>query len=422
MPLGKRLKKLLRVLGPGFITGASGDDPTAIATYTQAGARFGYGLLWTAVFTLPFMIAIQAMCGKIGMVTGKGLAALIRRHYPRPLLYAILVFLCLANTINIGANLGAMAASAQLLWNLPFIWWLLILTFSILIIEVFVSYQFYARFLKFLTLILPVYIVAALLVEHDWLEVLKSSFIPHFSMEKKFWFMLTAILGSNISPYLFFWQANEEVEEAVAKKKILAMGRGTPKVTRRDVRRLRADTIIGMIFSNIIVFFIGLTAAATLGANGITNVTTPDQAANALRPLAGDAAFVLFALGVIGSGLLAVPILAGSASYALSEAFSWKEGLYRKFSQAHGFYGVMTAAIVLSLLVNFTPISPFNMLIYAAAFNAVLAPILILMALHIGNSKKIMGRFTVSLKTNIACGLIAALMASAAGIFFWTLF
>lgn len=406
----RKIKKFLGILGPGFISGASDDDPTAIAAYTQAGARFGYSQLWTALFTFPFMTVIQEMCGRIGLITGKGLAGVIRTHYSRSFLYFAVFLLLIANTINIGADLGAMAASAQLILGIPFIFWLIIITVITLIMEIFVSYQVYVSVLKYFALTLVSYIAVAFIVHQDWNRILIATFIPFFSFDKAYLLSIAAILGTNISPYIFFWQAGEEVEEEVVHNRLRSMGRGIPKVYSKDLKNLKIDTFIGMLFSNIIIFFIGVTAASTLGKNGILNIETPAQAAAALRPLAGNFASILFTIGILGSGFLAVPVLAGSASYALSEAFGLKEGLYRKFTQAHGFYGIITISTLIGLLINFTPIKPFTMLVYAAALNAILAPPLLVFILFISNDKKIMGEHTNSWISNLMGILITIIM------------
>ncbi len=411
--LGNKIKKFFKSLGPGFVTGASDDDPTAIAAYTQAGARFGYGMLWTALFTFPFMVVIQEMCGRIGMVTGKGLSGAIRMHYPKQVLYFAVILLLICNTITIGADLGAMAASGQMLLNIPFIFWLIGITVFTLIMEVFVSFEVYSRFLKYIAFLLVSYIVVALIATPDWSKVLVDAFEPTLSLDKFFILNIVAILGTNISPYLFFWQAGEEVEQEVSKHKIRAMGMGVPKVTNRDLRELRLDTTVGMIFTNLVVFFICVTAASTLGLSGITDIETPAEAAMALKPLAGEFSAILFGLGIIASGLLAVPALAGSASYALSETIGWKEGLYRKFNRAHGFYGVITIATLIGLLVNFTPIKPFQMLVYSAALNGLLAPPLLICILLICNNKKIMGDYTNKLSSNFFGILITIIMSFA---------
>ncbi len=409
-----QIKKVLKVLGPGFITGASDDDPSGIATYSQTGAQFGYTQLWMALFTLPFQNVIQEMCGRIGMVTGRGLAGVIREHYGRPLLSVAVLLLLAANTINIGADLGAMAAAGRLVLHLPFVVLLLVITALTLLLEVFVTYKTYARFLKYLTFSLFAYIVAALVVHQDWPRIALATFVPTITFRRDFLMNIVAVLGTTISPYLFFWQAGEEVEEQVAAGRLRQMGAGVPRVRSRDIREMRVDTAVGMVFSNLVMWFIILTTAATLHSNQMLSVDTADQAAQALKPFAGDFAFLLFTLGIVGTGLLAVPILAGSASYAIAEAFGWKEGLYRKFTQAHGFYGVITVATLLGLLVNFTSVRPFQMLYYAAILNGICAPPLMILILMIGNNRKIMGRFTNSFLGNAVGLIITGVMTAAA--------
>ncbi|MBI4080333.1 MAG: Nramp family divalent metal transporter [Candidatus Levybacteria bacterium] len=410
----KIVKKFFRKLGPGFITGASDDDPSGIATYSQTGAMFGYSQLWTALFSFPFMSVVQEMCGRIGLVTGKGLSGVIRHHYSRAVLWFAVVLLVVANTINIGADLGAMAASGQMLFDIPFIFWLIGMTVLILILEIFVSYKVYARVLKYLAFSLFAYIITAFIIKQDWSVVFLSTFIPNIAFSKAYIFNIVAIFGTTISPYLFFWQAGEEVEEEVEKGKIRSMGAGIPKINNRDIKDMRTDTIIGMFFSNIVMFFIIVTTASTLHAHGITHIETAAQAAEALRPIAGDFAYVLFALGIIGTGILAVPVLSGSASYALSEAFGWREGFYRKFEKAHGFYGVITVATLIGLLVNFTSIAPFQMLYYTAIINGIAAPPLLILILLITNNKKIMGKYVNSFASNIFGIIITAIMGIAA--------
>lgn len=418
----KRIKKLLRKLGPGFITGAADDDPSGIATYAQTGVQFGYTQLWAAPFSFPFMTVIQEMCGRVGMVTGKGLSGVIRQNYPKSILYIAVFLLLLANTINIGANLGAMASSAQLLLGIPFVFWLVGMTIFTLLLEVFVPYPTYAKFLKYLALSLFAYIITVFFVKQDWSSIFTSTIIPSFSWNKEYLLNIVAILGTTISPYLFFWQADEEVEDEIVHHKIRSMGKGIPKINRQDIREMRFDTVAGMFFSNVVMFFIIVTFASTLGGQGLASIETADQAAQALRPFAGDFAFLLFAAGIIGTGLLAVPILAGSASYAIAEAVGWKAGLYRRFTQAHGFYGIITLATLLGLLINFTPIKPFQMLYYTAVLNGICAPPLIILILLIANNKKIMGKHTNSLFSNILGITIAVIMAAAAiGLFFVTL-
>ncbi|MBI4084726.1 MAG: divalent metal cation transporter, partial [Candidatus Levybacteria bacterium] len=291
----KKIKKFFKLLGPGFITGASDDDPSGIGTYAQTGAQFGYTQLWTALFSTPFMSVIQEICGRIGLVTGKGLAGVIRKNYPRSILYSAVLLLVVANTINIGADLGAMASSGQMLFNVPFIFWLIGMTVLTLLLEVFVSYKVYVRFLKYLAFSLFAYIIAAFIIKQDWGKIAYSTLIPHLSLSKEYVMNIVAILGTTISPYLFFWQASEEVEEEVENHKLRAMGQGVPHVNKKDVKKMRVDTFVGMFFSNVVMLFIITTTASTLHVHGIFGIETATQAAQALKPLAGDAAYLLFA-------------------------------------------------------------------------------------------------------------------------------
>jgi NRAMP (natural resistance-associated macrophage protein)-like metal ion transporter len=411
--------KWLKVLGPGFITGAADDDPSGIGTYSQTGAQFGYGQLWTMLFVLPFMIAIQEMCGRIGIVTGQGLAGVIKQNYSRKILYACVGLLLVANAINIGADLGAMAASAGMLLGGPFAAWVIGMTFFTLVLEIFVSYHVYARYLKYLTLSLFAYVLTLFVVKQPWGEILYSTVVPQVSVSRDYLLNIVAIIGTTISPYLFFWQADQEVEEAIDKHRPRAtdskhVDTAKTRAAEQRMTRLRQDTATGMCFSNLVAFFIIATTASTLGAHGIRNIETAEQAAEALRPLAGNFAFVLFALGIVGTGLLAVPVLAGSASYAIAEAAGWKAGLYKKLDQAHGFYGVITLATLLGLLVNFTPIQPFKMLYYTAVLNGVAAPPLMVLILLIGNNKRIMGRHRNGRRGNILGWVITLAMGVAA--------
>lgn len=410
----KKIKKFLKFLGPGFITGAADDDPSGIATYSQTGAIFGYSQLWTALFSFPFMAVIQEICGRIGITTGMGLSRIIKLHYPTWVLYFSIFLLFFANTINIGADLGAMASSAQLLIKLPFLFWIILITVLILTLEIFIPYPTYARILKYLTFSLFAYIIAVFVIKQDWIKILYSAIIPNVSLSKEYFLNIVAILGTTISPYLFFWQADEEVEEEITSHKIASMGRGKPHITTKDIRKLRLDTFIGMFFSNLVMFFIIVTTASTIGVNGLKNIETADQAALALKPLAGDFAFLLFALGIIGTGLLAVPILAGSASYAVSEAFGWKEGLGKKISQAKSFYLVIALATIFGLLIHFLPIKPFQMLYYAAVLNGICAPFLLFIIMRISNNRTIMNQYTNSRFSNILGWLITIIMTISA--------
>ncbi len=409
-----KFKKLLKILGPGFITGASDDDPSGIGTYSQTGAQFGYGQLWTALFSFPFMTVVQEMCGRIGLVTGKGLATILRERYGKVLLYAAVSILVLANIINIGADLGAMAAAGKLVFGFPFIVWLIGITLLTLVLEITIPYPTYARVLKYLTLSLFAYIFTAFAIKQNWHAIALSTFIPHITFDKDYLLNVVAILGTTISPYLFFWQTDEEVEEEIEHHKLKASGVGNPHITTTDIKNMRLDTVVGMFFSNLVMFFIIVATASTLHLHGITHIETADQAAEALRPIAGNFAFLLFALGIIGTGLLAVPILAGSAGYALAEAFKWKAGLGKKFTDAHGFYLVIILATLVGLLVNLTPIKPFQMLYYTAVLNGIVAPPLIMIILCIANNKKIMGAHTNSWFSNIFGWTIACIMSLAA--------
>lgn len=409
-----RFKKFLRILGPGFITGASDDDPSGIGTYSQAGAQFGFSTLWVALFTFPFMTVVQEMCGRIGMVTGKGLAAVMRIHYPKAILYGCVFLLVVANSVNIGADLGAMASAGEMVFGIPFVWCLILFTVLVLGLVIFLTYSTYAKILKWLTLALFAYVAVAFAVEVNWVDVLQHTFVPHITWSKEFLMMLVALLGTTISPYLFFWQADEEVEEEIAQHKLLPDTQRAPRVSKRDIMSMRWDTLIGMFFSNLITFFIITATAVTLHAHGITQIETADQAARALAPIAGELATLLFAIGIIGTGLLAVPVLAGSASYAVSETFGWHAGLARTWRQAEGFYGVIVLATLIGLLVNFIGIPPFRMLYYTAIFNGMASPILMVMILLIASNRKIMKSHTNSLFSNVLGWVICVFMGASA--------
>lgn len=410
-----RLKKILKTIGPGFITGAADDDPSGIATYSQTGSIFGFSQLWLALFTLPFMTVIQKMCGRIGMVTGKGLAGIIRTHYPKPVLYFAVSLLVITNTINIGADLGAMAASLQMLLGLPSILWLVVLTGIIIALEVFVTYKSYSRILKYLGLTLLAYVLTAFIVNPDWVIILKNTVLPQIQFSKEYILNIVAILGTTISPYLFFWQASEEVEEEIADGKITDMGVGKPRVTKINVRNMDRDTNVGMVFSQAIMFFIIITTAATLHANGVTGIATASQAAEALRPVAGNLAYLLFAVGIIGTGLLAVPILAGSSAYAVAETTGLKEGLSKRTRRAPGFYGIIAASTLVGMLISWLGIDPIKALYYAAALNGLTAPPLMILIILIANNKNIMGKF-VNKRGSKIMGWVIVLVMALAGI------
>lgn len=398
-------------MGPGFITGAADDDPSGIATYSQTGAMFGYSQLWTALFSYPFMTVMQEMCGRIGLITGKGLSDVIRENYSKKLLYGAVLLLLVANIINIGADLGAMASAIMLLVPVPFFALLIVVTVLMLGLEIYVPYPTYARVLKYLTLSLLAYVVTAFIVKENWGMVLHAAVVPHISFTKSYIANVAAILGTTISPYLFFWQADEEVEEEIEKGEIKEMGNGAPKIKKTDVRQMRIDTVLGMFFSQMIMFFIIVTVASTLAVSGTHAINTAADAASALKPVAGNFAFVLFALGIVGTGLLAVPVLAGSAGYALAEALGWKVGLGKRLGKAKGFYGIIIVATLIGLLVNFTAIPPMTMLYYAAMLNGVLAPPLMILILFIANSSAILGKHTNSWFSNTLGVVITIVMS-----------
>jgi NRAMP (natural resistance-associated macrophage protein)-like metal ion transporter len=404
-----RAKAYLKKFGPGIITGASDDDPSGIGTYSQTGAMFGYSQLWLNPISCLFVIAIQEMCGRIGMVTGKGLTGVMRDSLPKSVNYLAIILLFVANIVNIGADLGAMAASVQMIFGLPFSFWILLITALTLFLEVFIEYKNYAKFLLFLTFSLFAYFFTAIMVTHDWTAVLWNSFVPTINMSKDYILNVVAFFGTTISPYLFFWQADEEVEKEIVEKKIRAIGKGRPRIFPKDVKDMKIDTILGMIFTNVAAHMIMLTTAGTLHASGMTMISTAPEAAQALRPIAGDFAYILFAMGIVGTGLLAVPVLAGSSSYAVSELIGWEAGLGKKFKEAHGFYGAITIATIVGLAINFIGIDPMVALYYAAAINGVMAPPLMVIILIIGNNKKIMGSYTNGKMGNLV-GIIATLV------------
>jgi NRAMP (natural resistance-associated macrophage protein)-like metal ion transporter len=411
-----KIKTFLKKLGPGIITGASDDDPSGIATYSQTGAMFGYNQLWLSPISCIFAAAIQEMCGRIGLVTGKGLTGVMRENYPKWVSYLAISLLFIANTINIGADLGAMAASAQMIFGLPFIYWILFMTAFTLILEIFVDYKQYSKILMGLTFSLFAYYATAFMIHQNWGAILQHSLIPTIAFSGDFVLNIVAFLGTTISPYLFFWQADEEVEKEIVDHKIKGIGIGKPRIYSGDVKGMEVDTVLGMVYTALSAFMIMLTTAGTLHVTGITTINSAPEAAQALRPLAGDFAYLLFATGIIGTGLLGVPVLAGSSSYAVSEFIGWNTGLGKKLKEAHGFYGVITIATIVGLLINFIGIDPMRALYYSAAINGLMAPPLMLIILFLGNNKKVMGKYTNGLLGNIT-GVIATLIMGAAGLF-----
>ena len=417
----KLLDRIKKSFGPGVVTGIADDDPSGISTYAQTGILFGYTQLWVALFSLPFMITIQEMCGRIGMVTGKGLAQIIKIHYSKKILFIIITLLCIANIFNIGADLGAMASSAQLVIPLPFWMWIVGLTLFTLILEISIPYPTYVKFLKYFAATILAYVIVAFMIHQDWKNIALSTFVPHIIFSKEYLFNIIAFLGTTISPYLFFWQADEEIEEELAGGKLRMMGKGSPKIGKSDVSQMRSDTALGMFLSNMISFFIIITTASTLGSHGVHNVGTASEVASALRPLAGDYATLLFALGVIGTGLLAIPVLAGSAAYAIAEAFGWKEGLGKTFSQAKGFYSAIIVATLIGITFGMSSIDPMLILYYAALLNGLLAPPLMIMILLIANNKNVLGKYVNGKLSNILGWTITAIMGVMSIIFFATL-
>jgi len=387
----KAAKGYWKSLGPGLTTGAADDDPAGIATYSQIGARYGFQFLWMAIFTFPLMSVVQEMCARIGLVTGRGLAANIRLHYPRWVIYISAVLLFITNTFNIGANLGAMAKASQLLFpSFNFGLLVVIFTFTSLALQIFSSYEKYAHILKWLALVLISYIFSALMVNLDWTAVLQGALIPKIQFTSDQILLITAVLGTTISPYLFFWQTSQEVEEQILEGKTTLKLR-QKETTNDEINNMRTDVWSGMLLSNMVMFFIIAAAAATLFANGITNIETAADAAAALRPIAGDQAYLLFALGIIGTGMLALPVLAGSASYALSECFGWKYGLYRKLKEAYAFYGIIILSTMIGFGINFSGLDSIKALIYSAVLNGLIAPVILILIVLLSSNKKIMG-------------------------------
>ncbi len=395
----KGFGRFLRVLGPGVITGAADDDPSGIATYSQAGAQFGLATPWLMLVTYPLMTAVQEACMRIGAITGKGLAAVIRDNYPRWLLLPMVFLVVVANTFNIGANLGAMAASTQLLVpGAPFA--LLAVGFAVLIIllEVFVTYKSYVKLLKWLALTLFAYFITAFMVNMPWIEVIKATFIPHIEFTTEYLYIFVAILGTTISPYLFFWQTSEVVEDEIAAHRLAQRG-GVPRISKQYLKDLRLDNAFGMLFSNVTAWFIILVGAVVLHNGGIHTINSAADAAKALEPLvqgfpnAGFWAKFVFSIGIIGIGLLSVPILAGSSAYAISEAFNWREGLFRKFKAARAFYLVIIVSTLAGLAMNFAGLDPIKALVFTAVLNGIAAvPLIFLVALIVSRTD-IMGEY-----------------------------
>jgi len=405
----------LEVLGPGLVTGAADDDPSGVGTYSQVGAQFGYGLGWALVFGFPLLAAIQAICARIGATTGRGIAQNLRRHYSPALLRLVVILLLVANVINLGADLGAMGAVLALIVPGPVLAYTVAFGVISVLLEVFLSYNSYARILKWATLSLFAYVGVVLVADVPVGEMLHGLLVPQFTFDRDHAMALVAIFGTTISPYLFFWQAGQEVEEQ--HRRHIKPLHISPRTAGPELRRIRLDTLVGMGFSHFVALCIMIATAATLHANGIREIGSAAQAAEALRPIAGDLAFTLFAAGIIGTGLLAVPILAGSAAYAVSEAFGWTEGLDRKPREAKAFYSVIVLATAGGIALNFIGIDPMKALYWAAVVNGLLAPPLMVVTMLIATNPKVMGKLVLSRRLKAVGWLATAVMWVIAGVF-----
>ena len=419
---------VIKSLGPGLIAGAADEDPSTIGTYSQAGAQFGLGMLWLALFQYPLIVTVQEMCARIGLVTGSGLAAVIKKKYSRKVVLTVSSLILIANAINIGADIGAMAASLKLLVpQLPVVIATLSFTAFIVVSQMFVPYHFYVKILKYLTISLFAYVATAVIVGGNLERLLAATIIPHIEFTPAFAMMFVAISGATLTPYAFFWQASEEAEEDVAKHKIMEISDDrvdrSPKISKREVRLMRSDVAIGMALSQLVMWSIITTTGGSLHANGLTDIQSSDQAAKALQPLvksfpyAGEISKAIFAVGVIGTGLLAIPVLAGASGYALSDAFGWKEGLSKSFTQARKFHVVIAASTIIGLLINFTHIDPIKALVYSAVINGVVAVPILFAVMKIANDKSILkdkvnGRFsnTVGWIAVMVMGISVAIM------------
>lgn len=405
-----KIKRFWKLIGPGLVTGASDDDPSGIATYSQAGAQFGLATLWTSIVAFPLMAAIQQMCARIGLVTSQGLTGTLKKHYSRPILYVMLLFSFPAIVMNIGADIAGMGAVGNMLFpSIDSMFFSVFFTLLLLGLIIYLPYQKIAKVLKYLCIVMLVYFVVPFLYKQDFGEILKATFIPTIRFDKEFMAILVGILGTTISPYLFFWQASVEVEEMKNKTKHVI-------VNKKILNEMKQDVDFGMTFSGFVMYFIILTTGTVLFKAGVHHIDTVEQAAMALKPLAGNLAYLLFAIGVIGTGLIAIPVLSGSLSYIFTETFGWEQGLDKKFHEAKGFYGIIAISLLLGLCMNYLGISPIQALIYTAVLYGITAPVLIAIILHISNNKAIMGENVNGLWSNIL-GIIAFLMMSLAAIY-----
>lgn len=408
--LKKKWRKLGRLIGPGLVTGASDDDPSGIATYSQAGAAYGLTTLWTSLLAFPLMTSIQQMCARIGLITEQGLTGTLKKHYPRPILYLMLLFSFPAIVMNIGADIAGMGAVGNLLFpSIDAGFFSVFFTVLLLILIIYLPYKKMASILKYLCIVMLVYFIVPFLYRQDYRNILSHTFIPKIEFNKEFMATLVGILGTTISPYLFFWQASVEVEEQKSRKNRVV-------VDKKFIQEVDKDVDVGMIFSGLVMYFIILTTGTVLHQGGITNIQTVEDAARAMQPLAGDAAYLLFAIGIIGTGLIAIPVLSGSLSYIFAETFGWEQGLSKKFHEARGFYTIIAISLILGLAMNYLGISPIQALIYTAILYGITAPVLIAIILHISNNKKIMGEYVngpVSNLLGIAAGVIMTIAAGA---------
>jgi len=402
-------------LGPGFITGAADDDPSGVATYSIAGAQFGYKLNFLSLFLIPLMISIQEMCARIGMCSGMGLAGVIKKYYSKKLLYFAVLLLVTANTINIGADLGIMASCLELLFKLPYLLWLIVVTLFTVVLEIFIPYKKYSVYLRWLGLTLCVYIITAFIAGQNWREVIKYTFIPHIEFNLNYLMTMVGFIGTTISPYLFFWQASEEVEEEI-NKGVIKDFMEKPHINYKDILYMRSDTSLGMIFSNIISIFIVITTAATLFRNGITDIESPRQAALALKPLAGDFAFLLFTFGIIGIGLQSVPVLSGGIAYVISETFGFKEGLGKKLFHAKMFYLILALGTIIGAILNLIGINPIKALFYTAIINGIVSVPLIAIILKLSDDKRVVGDYK-TMKINKILGYVALVFIGLSSLF-----
>ncbi|MEI8061153.1 MAG: divalent metal cation transporter [Candidatus Berkelbacteria bacterium] len=419
----KKASDYWRMLGPGLTTGAADDDSSGIGTYSQTGAGYGFKFLWLAPFSFPLMAVVQEMCARIGMVTGRGLAGNIKRFFPKWVLILCTILLFIANTFNIGADLGAMSEALRLFWpELNYFVLIIIIAAVILVMQIFMSYERYAKYLKWLALVLFSYVLATLLIKGlDWHAILSATIKPTFSFNKDEILIVTAALGTTISPYLFFWQTSQEVEEAIQSGETSIQSR-IDAVSSEDITDMRIDIWSGMFLSNLAMFFIIAACGATLHVAGITNIESAAQAAAALRPLAGDYAYLLFAVGIIGVGALGIPVLAGSSSYAFAEAFGWKQGLHYKLRQAYAFYGVIIISLIIGVLMNLFGINAMKALVYSAIMNGCVAPIVLILILILASSKKVMGERANRWPAKIIGGIATLLMLVAGAATIWALF